>query len=158
MSIARDPLPDYRCGEPAPLGRTRAAGLLDLLVAAIVAMIALPQPVVRQAIMGGRVTPVGVVLFVASLLLAVMAVYWLYLTFALVSWGRSGAMYLLGLGVDAPTKPTFPEAALFALGWAVACLPALLGAQELVDPLTGVPARMSGLHTHRVSAHEEGDA
>lgn len=158
MSIAGDPLPNYRCDEPAPLGRTRAAGLLDLLVAAVVAMIALPQPVVRQAIMGGRVTPVGVVIFVAALLFAVMGVYWLYLTFALVSWGRSGAMYLLGLGVDAPTKPTFPEAALFALGWVMASVPALLGAGALVDSQAGLPARMSGLQTYRVSAHEEGDA
>lgn len=149
---ARNPISSYECHGTAARGRARAAGLLDLLGAAIVAMILVPQPFVRQTIMRGNVTAGGIVTFVAALLVAVLVAYWFYLAFALVSWGRTGAMYLLDLGLDAPTKPTTLEAAMWATGWALAALPALLGISAVCDPVSGLPARMSGMLTCTTSA------
>lgn len=151
---ARNPIASYECHGIASRGRARAAGLVDLLGAAIVAMILVPQPFVRQTIMRGTVTAGGIVTFVVALLVAVLAAYWFYLAFALVSWGRTGAMYLFDLGLDAPTKPTASEAAMWASGWVLAAVPALLGVASACDPTTGLPARMSGIRTCSTSAAE----
>jgi len=136
---------------PASAGRTRAAGLLDLLAATIVAMIAFPQPVARAAIVGVGL-PIGV--FVALLLAIVLAVYWLYLAFSVVTWGRSVGMYLLDLALEAETKPTFGEAAGWSFGWVLAALPALVGVKTAYDPEAGWPARVSRVPTRstRVAA------
>jgi len=129
---------------PATPGRTRAAGLLDLLAATIVAMIAFPQPVARAAIVGVGL-PVGV--FVLLLLAVVFAVYWLYLAFSVVTWGRSVGMYLLDLALEAETKPTFGEAAGWSFGWVLAALPALVGVRASFEPEVGWPARMGRVPT-----------
>lgn len=132
---------------PASAGRTRVAGLLDGLAATVVAMVAVPQPVVRQFAMAAVPGAGGIALFVGLLLASVAVVLWLYLAFSAVNWGRSPAMYLLDLGLEAPTKPTIGEAASWALGWMIALLPALIGARGLYDPERGLPARLSGVPT-----------
>lgn len=133
-------------GDASP-GRTRAAGLLDLLMAAVVGMLVVPQPVIRASLMASGVTLVSVVGFVGVLIAAVLAVYWLYLAFAAVTWGRSIAMYLLDLGLATETKPTLAEASLWAAGWVFAALPAMLGVRVAYDPKRGLPSRWSGART-----------
>lgn len=141
---------------PATPGRTRTAGLLDGLAATVIAMIAVPQPVIRQLSTASVPGVGGIVVFVLVLLASILVVLWLYLAFSAVTWGRSPAMYLLDLGLDAPTKPTIREAAGWAAGWALGLLPALVGVRALYDPETGLPARMGGLPT-RSAAHVEAD-
>lgn len=132
---------------PATAGRTRAAGMLDLLTATIIAMLVLPQPVVRAAVMGEGATALSIAIFVSVMVLAVLLVLLVYLAVSAVYWGRSPAMYLLDLGLDAPSKPTTGEALLWGLGWALAALPALTGARSVFDPESGLPARLSSLPT-----------
>lgn len=137
-------LSDYRVTGPASPSKTRGAGLMDLLAAMFVAMIAFPQPVARAAITGAGL-PIGV--FVLLLLAVAFAVFWLYSAFSLVTWGRTPGMYLLDLGVEAETKPTLGEASLWAAGWVLAALPALVGVRAAYDPESGWPARFGHLPT-----------
>lgn len=137
---------------PAGPGRTRAAGLLDFLAATIVAMIVVPQPVVRQALMNEGATVLTIAAFVAVLLLAILVVFAVYLAFSAVTWGRTPSMYLLDLALEAPTKPTLGEALSWGGAWAVAVLPALVGVRGAYDPDTGLPARLSGLPTRSTAA------
>lgn len=141
-------------GEASP-GRVRAAGILDFVSALFIAMIVMPQPVVRQAIMGPDVTLLGIAVFVLVLIAGVLAMLWLYLAFSAVTWGRSPAMYLLDLGLDAPTKPTIGEAAGWATGWAVAAVPAICGLRGLYNGETGLPARFSGVPTRSTAVAAE---
>lgn len=131
----------------ASASRTRAAGLLDLLMAAVVGMLIVPQPVVRASLMASGATVASVASFVGVLIAAVFAVYWLYLAFAAVTWGRSIAMYLLDLGLATETKPTLAEACLWAVGWVFAALPAVFGLRVAYDPVRGLPSRWSGART-----------
>lgn len=132
---------------PASIGRTRAAGLLDLLASAVIAMLVVPQPAVRAALMGEGATPLSIALFVGVMLLAVLGVLFIYLSVSAVYWGRSPAMYLLDLGLEAPSKPTTGEALLWGLGWALAALPTLVGVRSVFDPERGLPALMSSMPT-----------
>lgn len=143
---------DYRITGPASPRRTRAAGLLDLLAATLLAMIAFPQPVARAAIMGAGL-PIGV--FVLLLFAVIFAVYWLYLAFTVVTWGRSVGMFLLDLGLEAETKPTLPEAAGWALGWVAAALPTLVGVSAAFDPERGWPARLGRVPTRSTKPSEQ---
>lgn len=136
-------------GEAAP-GRVKAAGLLDLLAAAVIAMILVPQPVVRQALMSAYAGPIGIALFVLALIAAILLVFGVYLAFSAVTWGRTPAMYLLDLGLDAPTKPTTREALGWAAGWMLAAVPALVGVGAFSHPVSGLPARVSGVPTRAV--------
>lgn len=133
-------------GDATP-GRTRTAGLLDGLAATLIAMIVTPQPVLRQVFVQAAGPVAGIVLFVSVLLLLSLAVLGVYLAFAAVTWGRSPAMYLLDLGLEAQTKPTMGEAVRWSLGWMLAFVPALLGVASTCHPTTGLPARLSGLPT-----------
>lgn len=137
----------FRVTGPATAGRSRAAGLLDLLVAVVVSMLVVPQPVVRGALMSGGASPASIALFVGSMLLAALVVLFAYLSFSAVTWGRTPTMYLLDLGLEAPSRPTTKEAVLWAFGWACAAVPALLGVRAAFDPENGWPARFSGLPT-----------
>jgi hypothetical protein len=137
-------LSDYRITGPASPSRTRGAGLLDLLAATIVSMLAFPQPVVRAAISGAGL-PIGV--FVVLLLAIIFVVDWLYMAFSVLTWGRTPGMYLLDLGLEAETKPTFGEAAGWATGWVLAALPALVGVKAVYDPDRGLPARLGRVPT-----------
>lgn len=140
-------LDEFETTGPASPGRVRAAGLLDLLLSVVISMLALPQPVLRASVMPSGPTPLGVALFVGLLVAAALAVYWIYLVFAVVTWGRTLAMYLLDLGLDTPTKPTLLEAALWSAGWVFAALPALLGLRPAYHPDSGLPARWSTART-----------
>lgn len=140
-------LDEFEVVGAASPGRTRAAGLLDLLMAAVVGMLVVPQPVIRASLMASGVTLVSVAGFVGVLIAAVLAVYWLYLAFAAVTWGRSIAMYLLDLGLATETKPTLAEASLWAAGWVFAALPAVFGFRVACDPERGLPSRWSGART-----------
>lgn len=110
-------------------------------------MVLVPQPVLRalitEAVPGGA----GIAIFVAALFAVILAVFWLYMAFAAVTWGRSFGMYLLDLGLEAPTKPTLPEALGWALGWTIALVPALLGMSAAYHPERGLPARLGGVPT-----------
>jgi hypothetical protein len=145
-------LSDFSVTGPASPARTRGAGLLDFLAAAIVSMIAFPQPVARAAITGAGL-PIGV--FVLLLLAIIFAVYWLYVAFSVVTWGRTPGMYLLDLGLEAETKPTLGEAAGWATGWVLAALPALVGVKTAYDPERGWPARIGRVPT-RSTKRESG--
>lgn len=138
-------------GDATP-GRTRAAGLLDGLAATLIAMIVTPQPVLRQVLVQAAGSVAGIVLFVSVLLLLSLAVLGVYLAFAAVTWGRSPAMYLLDLGLEAHTKPTMGEALRWSLGWMLAFVPALLGVAGAYHPATGLPARLSGLPTRSTAS------
>jgi len=145
-------LSHFRITGEAASGRARGAGLLDLLAATVMAMIVVPQPIVRASLMGSGATPAGVVAFVATLLAAILLVLVVYLAFSAVTWGRSPAMYLLDLGLEAETKPTFGEAIRWALAWGLAAVPALLGIRAAYDPVSGWPARFSGMPTRSTAA------
>ncbi len=145
-------LAQFEISGPADPVRTRIAGLLDLLAAAIVAMLAVPQPVVRAAIMGDEVTALGIAVFVFTLLAVVFAVFGIYLAFSAVMWGRTPVMYLFDLGLDTPTKPTMREALTWSAGWALAAVPALVGVRGAYDPEEGWPARFSGAPTRSTAS------
>lgn len=145
-------LAHFTIAGPASSGRVRAAGLLDGLAAAVIAMVIVPQPVVRQAATAALPGPAGIALFIALLLVAVLATLALYLAFSAVQWGRSPGMYLLDLGLEAPTKPTLGEALGWAAGWVLALLPALVGMRAAYDPETGLPARFGGVPTRAARA------
>lgn len=138
-------------GETTP-GRARAAGLLDGLAAMLIAMVVTPQPILRQGLVQAAGPMAGTMLFVFALLLLSLAVLGVYLAFAAVTWGRSPAMYLLDLGLEAQTKPTTGEALRWSLGWMLAWVPAILGIARAYHPTTGLPARLSGLPTRSTAS------
>lgn len=140
-------LSQFRISGDASPARVRGAGLLDLLAATVVAMIVVPQPIVRATLIGPEASALGIVLFVATLLIAILVVLAIYLAFSAVTWGRSPAMYLLDLGLESETKPTLGEALAWAAGWALGALPALVGVRAAYHPETGWPARFSGMPT-----------
>lgn len=144
-------LSTYTITGPARAPAVRGAGLLDFLASAIFAMIAFPQPVARAAITGAGL-PIGA--FVGLLFAIIFAVHWVYLTFSVLTWGRTASMYLLDLGLDTPNRPVFSEAAGWALGWGLAVLPALLGASAAYHPEGGLPARIGRIAT--CSTHVQG--
>lgn len=145
-------LSSYHITGQADPGRVRGAGLLDFLGAALIAMIAFPQPVVRAAISGAGL-PIGV--FVALIFVAIFVVQWFYLTLAALAWRRSVGMYLLDLGLDVPDRPPFVSAAGWALGWVVASLPALAGVTAAFHPELGLPARLGRMATRSTHIQEE---
>lgn len=142
----------FRVTGPASVGRSRAGGLLDLLAAVVVSMLIVPQPVVRGALMSGGATLASILLFIGSMLFAALVVLFGYLAFSAVTWGRTPSMYLLDLGLEAPSKPTTREALLWALGWACAAVPALFGVTAAYHPESGWPSRWSGLPTRSAAS------
>lgn len=154
-------LDQFDIAGPADPVRVRIAGLLDALAAAIVAMLAVPQPFVRGAIMGDEVTAMGIATFVLALFAAIFLVFGIYLAFSAVMWGRTPVMYLFDLGLDTPTKPTMREALTWSAAWVLATLPALIGVQRAYHPETGWPARFSGAPTRSTAsatpAHDRKD-
>lgn len=125
--------------------RVRLAALFDFGVAAVVAMILIPQPVVRGAIMSGGATPLTIAIFVLTLFGAMFAFYFAYLAACAATWGRTYPMYLFGVTLE--SKPAAGPAMGWALGWVVAIVPAILGVASLYDPTSGIPARLSGVIT-----------
>lgn len=134
----------YEVGGPAEPGRVRWAGLIDLGAALVVTMIVFPQPFVRAAITSAGLP---IMLFIGSMLGAVVLAQLLYLAFSVVMWGRTLGMYLLDLGLAAESKPTLREALGFSAGWVLAGIPALLGIRAVFDPERGWPAALGGVPT-----------
>lgn len=138
---------------PADVGKVRAAGVIDLAFSALVAMLVLPQPFIRSMLMSGGVTVRSVAAFVGVLLAGIAVVEFAYVGLSLVTWGRTYPMYLLGLGVDAETKPTLREAAGFALGSVLAAIPCVLGIRGAYDGERGLPARLGRVATRSAADH-----
>lgn len=114
----------------------------DLAVAAVVAMLVWPFPLIRLTL--GIPWSVHVPLILAW----VLVVYAAYLATSVAIWGRTPVMYLTDLGLAGVPRPFGLGRSLrWALGLAVAVVPSLLGARSLADPRTGLAARASGLVT-----------
>lgn len=137
-------LGDYEITGSAAPSRVRAGALIDLLAAAVVAMLLYPQPAVRAAITGAGL-PIWV--FLLTLLAAVFAVFALLLIACVLTWGRTPGMYLMDVGLDPVGRPPFAKALMWAIGWLLAVMPALLGVAAVFDGETGLPARLSGLRS-----------
>lgn len=142
-------LSDYEVTGAAAPGSVRAAALIDLLAATIVSMLAYPQPAVRAAISGAGL-PIWV--FVLSLLAVALVVFALYEFACAMIWGRSPGMYLMDVGLHPAGRLGAARAALWALGWLVAVLPALLGMAAAYGGDTGLPARFSGVSSRSTAA------
>ncbi|TLM81003.1 MAG: hypothetical protein FDZ75_08125 [Actinobacteria bacterium] len=139
---------------PAEPGKVRAAGIVDFVLSAVVAMLVMPQPFIRSSLMSSGATPASIATFVAVLLGGIFLVQFLYVAFFALKWGRTYPMYLFGLGLDAPTPPTMREAGGFAFGWLLAALPAVFGVRAAYDGERGWPARLGGVPTRAVR-HDE---
>lgn len=142
-------LSDYEITGIASPSRVRASALIDLLAATIVAMLLYPQPAVRAVITGAGL-PIWV--FLLTLLAAALAVFALFLLACALIWGRTPGMYLMDVGLDPAGRPPFVKALMWAIGWLVAVLPALLGVAAVFDGETGLPARLSGLRSRASAA------
>lgn len=127
---------------PAQPRAIRSATAIDVVGAAVIAMVLYPQPAARAAIMG-RGFPVWV--FVLSLLLSIVVVYAIYEAATLLIWARTPGMYLMDLGLKPTGRPGVGAAILWALGWTIAFLPTLFGFKRAYAAETGIAARMSGL-------------
>ena len=120
--------------------RVRLAGWLDAGVGLVVAMLAWPFPLLRQALPWSVHGP----LIAAGILVAGFA--WRFVS--LLVWGRTPVMYLLDLGLEpGGGRASAKVAAAWSGAWTAALLPSLLGAHGTVHPLTGWPARASGSAT-----------
>lgn len=122
--------------------RALTAAGVDLAAAALVAILLWPFPLFRLTL-GLPWAVHGVLIFVW-----VFVVYTAYLTLSVLAWTRTPVMYLLDLGLrDGSPRFGFGRSLRWALGWALAVLPGLVGARSLTAPETGLPARLSGLVT-----------
>lgn len=130
-------LSEYTTGAAADASRARLAHVLDAAVALVAAVIAFPFPFARAVL--------SVPLFVAAILLTIVVVYVLYLTVALVAWGRTPVMFLLDLGTS-PRPVGLARAFRWSAGSALGLLPGLVSSR-LLDPEVGMPARFAGLTT-----------
>jgi hypothetical protein len=145
------PLGSYGAAGPADPARVRRGLLADFVIAAVIALLLWPFPLIRLTL--GIPVPIHVVLILVWMLI-VAAVY---MTAAVALWGRTPVMYLLDLGLMGADRPFgFGRALRWGIGAAVAAVPAALGARRLGDATTGLPARLSGLR--EVAAAERGEA
>ena len=93
-----------------------------------------------------RVIPilVLVVVVVGGLLAGLFATWWLYALVCAARLRRTVGMYLADLGFAGPDDRSGSRA-VWALGWAAALLPAVLGLRGAGDPASGWAAAWSGL-------------
>lgn len=136
-------------GEADARRAIRAAGI-ELAVSVVATLLLWPFPLIRLTL--------GIPWAVHGplILVAILIVYVAYLAVSVRLWGRSPAMYFLDLGLTGGSRPfPFGRGLRWAAGWAVAVVPALLGARWLGDPRDGLPARFSGLGTARTASPED---
>lgn len=124
-------------GRPDP-GRVRSAALVDAVAATVLAMIAFPFPIVRALV------PVAV--FVAGVLSSIVVVHVLFCALTLRFVGRTPGMFFLDLGPEGGV-PSLGRAFAWGLGASAAFWPTVFGAAGAYDPVSGIPARMSGIET-----------
>ena len=124
---------DYGVSGPAEARAARTATGLDLAAAVVLAMLGFPFPIVRAS--------VSIPLFVGLVIIAVVIVYFLYLTVTAPLLGRTPGQYLADVGFEGG-PPSAARAWRWALGTVLATPPGLLGIGDLA---TGLPMRISGL-------------
>ncbi len=130
---------EYSATGPADVRSVRAAGLIDLAVAAAVAMLAFPFPFVRATL--------PLPLFVTSIVIAILVFDTAYRTMSLRIWGRTPGMYLLDLGVSEARPLPLLACATWAVAWTAVVMAAVAGLPRPIHPERGLPATLSGLRT-----------
>ncbi|MBI5232004.1 MAG: hypothetical protein HY876_07555 [Coriobacteriales bacterium] len=111
----------------------RAANGVDVLVVVLLALLVWPFPVARRVL----TPPVHVAVVVAWVFLVAAA----YSFIALVRWRRTLGMYLFDLRL--PKSTSVAAMARWAAGWVLVAVPAVAFG-GLVDPNSGLPARLAG--------------
>jgi hypothetical protein len=111
--------------------------MLDAAVALVAAVIVFPFPFARAFL--------SIPLFVAAILVTIVVVHVLYLTVALIVWGRTPGMFLLDMGTS-PRPVGLMRALRWSAGSALGLVPGFLSTRPL-DPECGMPARFAGLVT-----------
>lgn len=107
--------------------KARVAGWIDAAAAIGIAVIAFPFPIIRAS--------TTTLVFVASMLVAVIAVHYCYLGLTATFLGRTPGMYLMDLGFEGGHPAVF-RVWLWALGAVLVAGP---------HPEKGLGARFSGL-------------
>jgi hypothetical protein len=126
-------------GAPEPAQMRRAAAW-DLGLVTVVFAILWPTPAMRLTV--GLPWSVHVPVALASL----AVVWWLYAVVCARLLRRTVGMYLADVGFAEPDgTASLGRVLRWALGWAAALVPAVLGARGVADPERGWAARLSGL-------------
>jgi hypothetical protein len=140
----------YAVTGEADARRAIRAAAIELAVAVVATLLLWPFPLIRLTL--GIPWAVHGPLIVVGILV----VYVAYLAVSVRLWGRSPAMYFLDLGLTGASRPfPFGRGLRWAAGWAVAVVPALLGARSLGHPREGLPARFSGLDTAETAPSDD---
>lgn len=133
---------DYAVTGPGSASRALGAAWLDIVAGGLLAMIALPFPLVRSSIVAA-LPSAWLPAFAGAVLAAFALGSATYPAVTAAVLGRTPGMYLLDLGFDAG-RPSAGRAAVWSLGWVLAAGVAL-AFRTLADPAAGLAARVSGL-------------
>jgi hypothetical protein len=126
-------------GEPGP-SQMRRAAVWDLGLVTVVFAVLWPTPAMRLTV--GLPWSVHIPVALASL----VVVLWLYAVACARFLRRTVGMYLADLGfAEAGDAADLARESRWALGWALALVPAAFGARVPADHQRGWAARLSGL-------------
>ena len=119
----------------AVAARARKASLVDSGICVLVAMLAWPFPIAR-AMLPPLVNVISVLVWIFVVEVACG-------TLVMARWGRGAGWYLFDLAAEGGRTP-FSAGLRWGFGWALASPTAVFSA-SVVDPRTGLAARMSGI-------------